>query len=101
MSNSGRSTHNSQLTTHNSIGVVVLGAGTIGRALLGQIAARHAGLSETLGVGLRVLTVATSRLWTLPERGPLTQRDLAALADDGIGAVENRPHAEAELRAYL
>jgi homoserine dehydrogenase len=82
-------------------GVVVLGAGTIGRALLGQIAARRGGLHASLGVRLDVVAVATSRLWTPPGRAPLEDDDLRALAHGGIAAVEHIPHDDGQVRVYL
>src|SRR5947209_19067622 len=83
-------------------GVVVLGAGTVGRALLGQIAAHRAALTNRRGIRLEVLAVATSRFWAPADPGhPLDDQALAAIAGGGITAVQHQPYADAGLRRLL
>ena len=85
----------------NRVNLVVLGAGAIGRALLGQITARQEALRERLGIDLQVGTVATSRLWRGAGSGPLEGDQPRAIAATGLEGDLARPYTPYEMRAYL
>ncbi|MGE5721176.1 MAG: bifunctional aspartate kinase/homoserine dehydrogenase I [Sphingomonadales bacterium] len=83
-----RAAHSGLYLSPQSISVGIIGTGTVGGALLDQLASRVAAIREELGVDLRVRGIATSRTMRLDER----RIDLA----DWRGQMKDAPAFDVE-----